>query len=63
MQTIIKNKKIGSYGFIWRVVMDYNGESKLYKLQRFSKEYGTWFDVKVSQNDQELIKMYNDLKP
>jgi len=54
---IIKESKIATYGFNWRVIF----EDDLYQLQRFSKEYRTWFTVKHSLNENEVIKMYDEL--
>jgi len=54
---LIKFSKTAKYGFIWRVIF----EDNLYQIQRFSPEYRTWFTTKYSSNEDELIKMYDDL--
>lgn len=55
---IIKQVKPGLYNFKWRVIF----EDSLYQLQRFSKEYNTWFTVKFSESQELIVKMYNEIK-
>jgi hypothetical protein len=55
---IIRDIKLGLYNFQWRVIL----EDNLYQLQRFSKEYNTWFSVKSSLDENQIIKMYDQLE-
>ena len=55
---IIKQVKTGLYNFKWRIIF----EDNLYQLQRFSKEYNTWLTVKSSENQELIIKMYNEIE-
>jgi len=57
---IICDVKLGLYNFKWRVIKD--TASNLYELQRYSKEYSTWFSVKSSLDKEEIVKMYNQLE-
>ena len=55
---IICEPKKGMYGFIWRIVF----EDDLYQLQRFSKEYNTWFSVNHHQTIDEPLRLYNQVE-
>ena len=55
---IIKEPKLSTYHFLWRVIL----EDGLYQLQRYSKEYSTWVSVNHCQTEEEPIKLYDQLE-
>ena len=55
---IVKPNKTGMYQFQWRVIF----EDGLYQLQRFSKAYRTWMTVQSSFDENEIVKLYNQIE-